>query len=233
MKAPRGVAASIRRLVAAVRRSSRRRSLRISAGLTCLVLVAVGLPLVIGTLSASAALPCGPPVQSMIACENTAAGVAPSDWLVAGAGDSTLQGFATSMSVNVGQTLSFKISSTQSAYHIDILRLGYYQGTGARKLVQGMAPSAPFPQTQPACLTDSSTGLVDCGNWQVSASWAVPATAVSGVYMAHLIRNDSGAGSDIPFIVRNDSSHSDIAFQTSDETWEAYNTYGGNSLYQC
>ena len=34
-------------------------------------------------------------------------------------------------------------------------------------------------------------------------------------------------------MVRNDASHSDILFQTSDETWQAYNTYGGNSLYTC
>src|SRR5207237_7632403 len=174
----------------------------------------------------------GPPVVSVIACENTLPGDAQSDWLVAGAGDQTLQGYATSMSVNVGQTVSFKISSTQAAYHIDILRLGYYQGTGAHK-VTTITPSAPFPQTQPACLTNATTGLIDCGNWSVSASWAVPANAVSGVYLAHLIRNDTGGGADVPFIVRNDSSHSDIVFQTSDETWEAYNSYGGNSLYQC
>src|SRR5437588_833516 len=136
------------------------------------------------------------------------------------------------MSDNCGQTVSFKISSTQAAYHIDILRIGYYQGTGAHK-VTTTTPSAPFPQTQPACLTNSTTGLIDCGNWGVSASWAVPSTPVSGVYLAHLIRNDTGGGADVPFIVRNDSSHSDIVFQTSDETWEAYNTYGGNSLYQC
>ena len=35
-------------------------------------------------------------------------------------------------------------------------------------------PSASLPQTQPACLTDPTTELVDCGNWAVSASWAVP-----------------------------------------------------------
>ena len=27
------------------------------------------------------------------------------------------------------------------------------------------------------------------------------------------------------------SSHSDLLFQTSDTTWQAYNQYGGNSLY--
>ena len=61
----------------------------------------------------------------------------------------------------------------------------------------------------------------------------MPANAVSGVYLAHLVRNDNGGGSLIPFVVRNDASHSDIVVQTSDETWQAYNTYGGNSLYSC
>ena len=70
----------------------------------------------------------------------------------------------------------------------------------------------------------------------MSASWTVPSTAVSGLYIAHLVRDDAqdpGGESQIFFIVRNDSSHSDVLLQTSDETWEAYNDYGGNSLYTC
>ena len=97
-----------------------------------------------------------------------------------------------------------------------------------------MLPTASLPQSQPACKNDTApTGLIDCGNWAVSASWTVPSNAVSGLYLAHLVRNDTGGGSLIPFVVRNDASHSDILFQTSDETMEAYNTYGGNSLYSC
>jgi hypothetical protein len=183
---------------------------------------------------AAAAGPCGPPVTSVIACENTLPGDPASDWTVNGAGDSTIQGFATSMSVNAGQTESFKISTPASSYHIDILRVGYYQGNGARKVVSGLLPTASLPQSQPACLNDTApTGLTDCGNWAVSASWGVPSTAVSGLYLAHLVRNDTGGSSIIPFVVRNDASHSDILVQTSDETWQAYNSYGGNSLYQC
>jgi hypothetical protein len=194
------------------------------------VAAAAALP---ATRSAAAGNPCGPPVASVIACENTQTGDPENDWRVNGSGDASIQGFATSMSVNLGETVSFKIKSTSSAYHLDILRLGYYQGNGARKLVSGLVPSAGFPQNQPACLSDASTGLIDCGNWAVSASWTVPTTAVSGIYLAHLIRNDNGAGSLIPFVVRNDASHSDMLIQTSDTTWQAYNTYGGNSLYTC
>ena len=94
------------------------------------------------------------------------------------------------------------------------------------------------PSSTPACRTsrtplrDATTGMVDAGNWAVSASWAVPADAVSGVYIAKLVRQDGTAGENhIPFIVRDDSSHSDIVFQTADKTWQAYNGWGGANFY--
>jgi hypothetical protein len=200
---------------------------------SALVALVLALSILAAGLSASkAAAACANPV----ACENQLPGDPPSDWQVAGAGDSTIQGFATSMSVNVGQTESFKIKTPSTAYHIDILRLGYYGGDGARMIQAGIKPTAALPQTQPACLAQASTGLIDCGNWSVSASWTVPSNAVSGVYIAHLVRDDAqdlGGESQIIFVVRNDASHSDMLLQTSDATWQAYNAYGGNSLYTC
>ena len=92
-------------------------------------------------------------------------------------------------------------------------------------------PSASLPQNQPTCLNDVATGLIDCGNWAVSASWAVPSDAVSGIYFAKVVRPDTGGASHIVFVVRDDDGGSDILFQTSDTTWQAYNDYGGNSLY--
>src|SRR5262249_11345287 len=107
-------------------------------------------------------------------------------------------------------------------------------------VANGILPTATLPQSQPACKNDTApTGLVDCGGWAVSASWTVPTTAVSGLYLAHLKRDDTntGNGSLIPFVVRNDASHSDILFMTDDESWQAYNSWPdvntGNSLYQC
>jgi hypothetical protein len=214
-----------------IRRTLRRRSV---VGLLLAVLMV--LVSLVAVKPAAAANPCGPPVTSVIACENTQPGDPPSDWQVSGAGDSTIQGFATSMSVNPGQTISFKINTPSKSYRIDILRVGYYQGNGARKVTSNVLPTATLPQSQPACRNDTAaTGLYDCGNWAVSASWTVPSNAVSGLYLAHLKRDDTstGNGSLVPFVVRDDTSHSDILFQTSDETWQAYNTYGGNSLYTC
>src|SRR6266545_7131692 len=195
-----------------------------AAAVLCSVVVAAR------ALPVEAAGPCGPPVVNPVACENTNAGTPASQWDVGGAGDATVQGFTTDISVNRGGTILFKISTPARAYTITIYRLGHYQGNGAR-LITTVTPSAALPQTQPSCLTNAPTGLVDCGNWAVSASWAVPADAVSGIYFARLQRTDTGGASHVMFVVRDDASHSDLLFQTSDTTWQAYNQYGGNSLY--
>ena len=159
-----------------------------------------------------------------------------SDWQVEGVGDPTIQGYAT---VDERQRRRDRVTSRSrrpsTTYHIDILRLGYYGGDGAGMVASNIQPTRDTA-ADPAGMPDAllSTGLIDCGNWGVSASWTVPSTAVSGVYIAHLVATTTtGGDSQIPFVVRNDASHSEILLQTSDATWEAYNDYGGNSLYTC
>ena len=175
--------------------------------------------------------PCAPPVANEIVCENSKPGTPREEWEIFRDGDENIQGFATQMSVNAGASISFKVKTTYD-YRIDILRLGYYGNDGARRVATNVAHVAT--QTQPACLTDATTGLIDCGNWATSATWNVPSTAVSGLYIAKLYRaTDPDAASHITFVVRDDAGGSDVVLQTSDSTWQAYNTYGGNSLYRC
>ena len=196
--------------------------------LLCAALLAV----VTGQRRASAAgSSCGPTINPVV-CENSqTSGVASeSVWDVNGVGDASIQGFSTDISVNAGNSINFKIKTAAPSYTIDIYRLGYYGGNGARR----QAPTINVTNTarnQPSCLTDPSTSLVDCGNWAVSASWPVPSAAVSGVYIALLTRTDTGGQSQITFVVRNDASTSDIIYQTSDETWQAYNRYGDYDFY--
>jgi hypothetical protein len=172
----------------------------------------------------------GPCAINAITAENCLPGNLASEWDITGSGDPTIQGFATEISVNRGTTVQFKIDTTATSYRLDIYRMGYYGGRGARK-VDSFTRTFPVAQDQPDCLVQAASGLIDCGNWAVSASWPVPANAVSGIYFAKVIRLDTGGASHIVFIVRHDNSASDLVFQTSDTTWQAYNNYGGNSLY--
>ncbi|MFC9560133.1 DUF4082 domain-containing protein [Agromyces sp. NPDC056965] len=194
-------------------------------GLAAVVALTAALGITTSATSADAAACANP-----IACENALPGTDPSVWQIDGAGDDSIQGFATDISVNVGSTVDFKIDTNARAYTIDIYRTGWYQGLGARKITS-VAPKVTLPQSQPQCITDVSTELYDCGNWRVSASWAVPSTAVSGVYVALLTRADTGGQSHITFIVRDSASTAAVMFQTSDPTWHAYNLYGGSDFY--
>src|SRR5215469_9255045 len=191
-------------------------------------------PLVIAlaaaSLSVSPAAPalaaCGNPVV----CENQLSGTPQSVWDVPNP-STTIEGFADPFSINVGGSINFKIKTSAATYAIDIYRIGYYGGDGAR-LITSLTPNLSVSQNQPTCSTNAVTGLVDCGNWGVSATWNVPTTAVSGVYFAKISRTDGIAGANqIPFVVTDNSSHSDVVYMTSDETWQAYNDWGGYDVY--
>ncbi|MGR9418744.1 DUF4082 domain-containing protein [Rhizobium leguminosarum] len=167
--------------------------------------------------------------SNAIVLENQKQGNPESEWGLSGSGSTNIEGFTTDISVDNGKTISFKINTNSTNYRVDIYRLGYYGGMGARKVTTLQHTGL---QTQPNPLRNATTGTVDAGNWAVSASWAVPDDAVSGVYIAKLVRQDGTFGENqIPFIVRDDASHSDIVFQTADETWQAYNGWGGANFY--
>ena len=130
---------------------------------------------------------CAMPANRIVA-ENCKPGNTREEWDVYGQGDSEIQGFATDMSVNLGETVAFKVKTHSPKYRIDIYRMGWYGGSGAR-LQETIRPAVPLPQVQPDCKVGPFR-LVDCGNWAVSASWLVPVEAVSGVYIARLVRED-------------------------------------------
>ncbi len=66
--------------------------------------------------------------RNEIEAENCLPGNPASEWDVSGAGDPSIQGFATDISVDQGQTVDFKIDTPSTNYGIDIYRLGYYGG---------------------------------------------------------------------------------------------------------
>lgn len=85
--------------------------------------------------------------------------------------------------------------------------------------------------TQPACNFDSSTRTVSCENWSTSYTIQVGNDWTSGLYIAKLTDQRSGSQSQIVFVVRDDSGRSNILFQSSFNTLQAYNLSGGYSLY--
>lgn len=149
------------------------------------------------------------------------------DLTVSGHGDINAAGFARQVSVNVGETIQFSVDGASTV--IDIYRAGYYGGGGFRKV----ATIANTPTTQPEATTiPGSNGATSCTGWAVTAEWAVPADATSGMYLA-LVRSvppHAPNGFHIMFVVRDDAAEVDIIYKTSESTWgAAYNHYGTKS----
>src|SRR5262245_65774520 len=105
-----------------------------------------------------------------ISIENALPGNPASEWDVSGAGDSSIQGFATDISAAPGDMVQFKIATPSNKFRIDIYRLGWYGGMGARK-VATVPSTATTPHNQPACMNTAAPGLRHCGTSLMWCSW--------------------------------------------------------------
>lgn len=151
-----------------------------------------------------------------------------------------IQAYASATSVSPGQKLTFYVSTEEAGtrYSISIYRLGWYGGLGGRlEAVQGGLVGRAQGNYILArhklvgcdsCYVDKTTGLVEA-NWQPSYTITVPSNWVTGVYLAKFIDANSFQ-TYAPFDVRGNSGSSYIVV-TSDTTYEAYNEWGGYSLY--
>ena len=147
--------------------------------------------------------------------------------------DPGLAGFATATSVDRHEPVQLKLGSFGGPVlaRVQVWRLGFYGGTGARLVTQ--LDEVPVDKPPPPRFVEPF-GLVDCSGWGVTATLAGYATAVTGVYLVKVSWPDSsGTACDthIPFIVRDDRSSRDVLVALPTSSWQAYNRWGGKSLY--
>ena len=150
------------------------------------------------------------------------------DWIPTVVGSPhDIEGYASLTSVDAGQSISFFVSSTEPQFSLAIYRLGYYQGRGGRQMT---APVTLDGIRQPIPSPEPSSGFLEC-EWSQPYVFEVPSHWISGLYVAKLTAASSGNQRLIPFVVRNDGRYSDLMFQSSIASAEAYNAWGGKSLY--
>jgi hypothetical protein len=140
-----------------------------------------------------------------------------------------IEGFSTASSVNKGGSVDLKVNADDnSTFRIEIYRSGYYAGSGARlfSVIRGVRGVR-----QPACISDGNTGLIDCSNWSTSATITTTSAWPSGVYLLRLVRDDTGTDYQILLSVRDDARAADILYGVAFTNYQAYNNYGGKSLY--
>lgn len=138
-----------------------------------------------------------------------------------------IEGYVSKASVSAGESLDIMVSTNPGGpFTIDMYRMGYYGGTGARHLKQ-LGPFDGKMQVDPAEGTDR---LKEC-QWSVSTTLTIPGDWVSGVYLGKLSLVEGRFQSYVIFIV-TENREADLLFQCSDNTWQAYNRWPDNyALY--
>jgi hypothetical protein len=175
--------------------------------------------------AADGAHPDAGPLPNSIVQENTRAGT--SSWQLDNpALAHEIEGYASHTSVNRGDSIDLFVHTTSPAYTIEVFRLGWYGGAGARSMLSAQTRTG-VAQIMPAPAAD---GLIECA-WTEPLTLAIPTDWTSGVYLAKLSTSDTHEQSYITFVVRDDASTSDYLFQSSVTTFQAYNNWGGKSLY--
>jgi N,N-dimethylformamidase beta subunit-like protein len=202
--------------------STARTRLGVAAGL--LVLLGLGASTNAGTRAAAN------PIQR----ENALAGAA--DWRLPRAAKGAIEGYASEVSVLPGGRIDLHVSTNPAtSYRVQVYRIGWYGGTGARLLTcLPTCSSDEAGTTQPVPPFDPSTGYLDAG-WPATDRIAVGSAWTSGYYLAELVLTqgaDAGRGSWVPFVVRAPATQrSAVLVQAPVNTWQAYNDWGGRSLY--
>ncbi len=152
-----------------------------------------------------------------------------------------IQAYAGTTSVSPGQSITFYVSTQQNgtSYRLDVYRLGWYDGTGARLMTsvpgqiglgQGVYDSntGSYVTPCPTCVQFASRRIE--ANWKPSIVLPVPSSWTSGVYLAKFTDVNS-MQTYATFDVRGNLNSTYVAV-TPDTTYAAYNTWGGWSLYQ-
>jgi len=170
-------------------------------------------------------------VANPIQAENAKAGT--SDWNTPDSDGIAIDGYASEVSALPGDTLQFHVSTRPAArYHVEIYRLGWYSGAGARLLAcvpsdcGSMELGKPRPDGKPG-----TGGIVQAG-WPVTDQLSIPADWTSGYLMVRF-QLESGQAWTTYVILRDPPTRrSAIIVQVPVNTWQAYNGWGGMSLYE-
>ncbi len=164
------------------------------------------------------------PTSPYIVAENAKTGHA--WWVTTPQADRGIEGYADQVSAVIGDTITLFVSTRAARYHVEAYRMGYYQGIGGRLV--WMSGEHPGVQ-QPLPELISATNTIEC-RWSPSMAITIDPSWPPGAYLLKLV-GSTDEQQFVPFCVRDDTSRAAVVIQHSVTTWQAYNRWGGYSLY--
>jgi hypothetical protein len=169
--------------------------------------------------------------NNQVALENRLPGT--STWRLDNPAESRqIEGFSSATSVNRGETIALFVNTAAPDYELEVFRMGWYQGLGARRVFGPVTVAGTQQPAPPA--PNGTTGVVDV-DWSnpylLDTEFSTGAPWRTGVYLAKLTESDGGNQSYVIFVVRDDDHAPEVLFGLPVTTYQSYNAWGGKSLY--
>ena len=153
-----------------------------------------------------------------------------------------IQGYVSATSVDPGGSLTVYVSTLEPTYTIDVYRIGYYGGTGARLMTSvpgltgqsqgyyngGASDGLGSLVSCPTVVIDGTTGLIEA-RFASSYTLNIPSNWPTGCYLIQF-KTSLGYQSYTSFVVRCKGTEEYLVVR-GDMTYCAYNNWGGKSLY--
>ncbi len=164
------------------------------------------------------------PTSRAIVTENAKLGHA--WWVTTPQNPGDIEGYVSQVSALAGDTVTLFVSTKAPSFHVEAYRMGYYGGLAGRLIWQSHEVRGI---RQPAPVILAPTNTIEC-QWTPSLTFDVDATWPPGAYLLKLV-GPEGEQQFVPLCIRDDASTAAIVIQHSVTTWQAYNRWGGYSLY--
>lgn len=135
-----------------------------------------------------------------------------------------LEAYSPQSSALPGDKVAIHVSTSANEWTVEAFRIGDYDGLGGVRIAQ----LGPFPGTKQGGPKQVGSTRTMVAGWSESAS--IDTTGwPPGFYLLHAVANKKRT--EIPLVVRSASADGAVAVICSAATWQAYNLWGGRSLY--
>ena len=164
------------------------------------------------------------PISPAVVAENAKEGTA--WWVTTPQVAGGIEGYADHVSAVVGDSVTFFVNTTSPTFHVEAYRLGWYHGIGGRLVWQSI--EVPGVRQAPPVLV-APMNMIQC-QWTPSITVKIDPTWPPGAYLMKLVGTQGQQGF-VPLCIRDDASQAALVIQQGVASWQAYNRWGGYSLY--
>lgn len=176
-----------------------------------------------GPSAAGSGSPAAAPADGWVRQENARPGTA--GWRITRPGRGQIAGWAAAISTTPGADVPLYVSTDAPTFTVHALRIGWYAGVGAREVFSSPPVTG---HVQPAAVVEGPTRTA-------RAPWSPSTTLATAGWPPgdYLLRLDASTGAQtyVPLTLRTVGNAGRVVVVNAVTTWQAYNRWGGRSLY--